>query len=58
MLTAGRRGTSIEMHRTVVANEANFAAAGESILSIGTRASVQAGIGTALVQINLTVITL
>ena len=56
--TAGRGGTGVQSHFTVVADEANFAAAAESIHSIGARASILAGTGTTLVQIYLTVIAL
>ena len=56
--TAGGGGTGIQLHFTVVADEANFAAAAECIYSIGACASILAGTGATLVQIHLTVIAL
>ena len=58
MHTAGGGGTGVQSHFTVVADETNFAAAAESIHSIGARASILAGTGATLVQIYLTVVAL
>ena len=46
------------MHLTVVANEANFTGTTISVLSVRASSSILARIGTALVQVDFTVIAL
>lgn len=58
MHTAGRGGTGIQSHFTVVSNEANFTGTAKSVHSVGACASIMAWVRATLVQINLTVTAL